>query len=338
MKLQSPTLILVCAAIALGSFVAVTELRSTDSGEDGESQSLFTFEEEEVRSLVVETAVQTLMFEKGEMSNDEADLDSSESANSSGDEDASERDGDSEDGDEPSEGSETPADAAFNSPEEAGDTPEEAGDTSEEEAEDTPDSSEEEGADSDADAEGSDADGAEDEEEEEVGEGNEEGGDALLPEWWMRSPDDAPADDAAVIFLVNLMASGVSDRVFDVAPENLDDFGFETPLAEVEVTLENDESHRLILGNYDFNGTNIYAQTVSMEPDNGDNGAEDAESETVEVFIVSTSFEAAVNRPIDEWKQSAISDEQVDDKEASTDQEEQENADSDKVSEDEPSS
>ena len=124
-----------------------------------------------------------------------------------------------------------------------------------------------------------------------------------------------------MIFLVNLMASGVSDRVFDVAPENLDDFGFDAPLAEVEVTLENNESHRLVLGNYDFNGTNIYAQVISppddseaessevenrevesSEADTESSANETESSETVDVFIVSTSFDAAVNRPLEEWK------------------------------------
>ena len=241
MKLQSPTLILVFIAIALGSFVAVTELRPTDSGEGGESEALFKFEEEEVRSLVVETASRTLKFEKAAVSSD--------------------RDGTND-----------------------ADAPDEVDD----------------------DVEGKETEADEPPE--------------TAIEWQMRSPDEAPADDSAVVFLVNLMASGVSDRVFEVAPENLDDFGFDAPLAEVAVTLENQESHRLILGNYDFNGTNIYAQAISSSEDEAQQEDEQqgsTDDESVQVFIVSTSFDSAVNRPLDEWKQADEdqSEEQADDAE-----------------------
>ena len=230
MKLQSPTLILVFIAIALGSFVAVTELRPTDSGEGGESEALFKFEEEEVRSLVVETASRTLKFEKAAVSSDR---------DRTNDADAPDEVDDDVDGEETETEADEPPETAI--------------------------------------------------------------------EWQMRSPDEAPADDSAVVFLVNLMASGVSDRVFEVAPENLDDFGFDAPLAEVAVTLENQESHRLILGNYDFNGTNIYAQAISSSEDEAQQEDEQqgsTDDESVQVFIVSTSFDSAVNRPLDEWKRA----------------------------------
>ena len=45
----------------------------------------------------------------------------------------------------------------------------------------------------------------------------------------------------------------------------------------MEVTLENGESHRLVLGSYDFNGNNIYAQIFSSE-DLENSGADESES------------------------------------------------------------
>ncbi|MEM9218755.1 MAG: DUF4340 domain-containing protein [Cyanobacteria bacterium P01_F01_bin.150] len=259
MKLQSPTLILVFLAIALGAFVAVTEFRSAGSSDSDESQSLFEFEEEEVRALVVEKASQTLTFEKENGSGSiDADGDLS-------DESADEPNGESTSGSD-NNGIDGPVDGVSAS---------EEGENSEQKE-----------------------------------------ADVAVAEWWMRSPDEVPADESAVIFLVNLMASGVSDRVFQVEPKNLDDFGFASPLAEVEVTLDNNESHRLILGNYDFNGTNIYAQAISSGEENEQEGGvttdgpsqaneqNPTDSETVDVFIVSTSFDSAVNRPLEEWKQA----------------------------------
>lgn len=138
-------------------------------------------------------------------------------------------------------------------------------------------------------------------------------------EWSMRSPEVAPADAASIVFLVNLMASNLSDRVFDVEPENLSDFGFSPPLATIEVELENDDTHRLILGSYDFDRSNIYAQTESAiatadeptksaeaEPEENhtsNNSGENTTAETVEVLIVSPSFETAINKPLEDWLQ-----------------------------------
>ncbi|NEQ97876.1 MAG: DUF4340 domain-containing protein [Cyanothece sp. SIO2G6] len=152
-------------------------------------------------------------------------------------------------------------------------------------------------------------------------------------EWQMQLPSSAPANEATVVFLANLMVSAESDRVFAVEPENLRDFGFSPPLATIEVRLENDDTHRLILGGYDFDRSNIYAQTESEQdraialessdrlgssdspgsPDSPDGDAEsnadtDTQDEpdpsaTVDVFIVSPSFETAINRPLEDWLQ-----------------------------------
>ena len=117
MKLQSPTLILVFVAIALGSFVAVTELRQTPSGDDSESQALFDFEEEEVRSLVVETASRTLKFEK-DVPTDNAESDD--------DSDTSTSDGDTESDGEPEQTADKTDEAADDTSESDSDTSESA--------------------------------------------------------------------------------------------------------------------------------------------------------------------------------------------------------------------
>ncbi|WP_225913868.1 DUF4340 domain-containing protein [Leptolyngbya ohadii] len=112
--------------------------------------------------------------------------------------------------------------------------------------------------------------------------------------WQMIDPEKAPASDASIAFLLDLMASGTSDRNFAAPAAQREQYGFHQPLATIEVTLDNGEAHRLIVGEYDFNRSFLYAL---VDP------ASDANAE-LKVSLVSPSFENAVNRPLAEWKQS----------------------------------
>lgn len=111
--------------------------------------------------------------------------------------------------------------------------------------------------------------------------------------WQMLEPDKTPADDASVAFLLDLIASGKTSRTLTAPATDREQFGFHQPLATIEVTLKNKETHKLILGEYDFNRSYIYAQA--------DPPAETADQ--LNVSLVSPNFENAVNRPLAEWKQ-----------------------------------
>lgn len=113
-------------------------------------------------------------------------------------------------------------------------------------------------------------------------------------EWRMVSPKTGLADDAAVDFLVNLLATGSRDRTLRIEPADLDEFGLTTPSATVEIQLKNQETHRLVLGTQNFNGEFLYAQ---IDP------PETAEAE-VEVVLIPKNFESAVNRDLAEWQAS----------------------------------
>ena len=97
-------------------------------------------------------------------------------------------------------------------------------------------------------------------------------------------------------FLLNLLTTGKSDRtlVMTDPAKQRQEYGLDEPVATVEVKLNNQQSHRLILGKPDFNGTFLYAQA--------DPPAD--QSEAIEVLLVSPDFENAVNRPLSEWKSS----------------------------------
>jgi hypothetical protein len=112
--------------------------------------------------------------------------------------------------------------------------------------------------------------------------------------WQMTEPEKTPASDASIAFLLDLMTAGTSDRTFTVPAAQREQYGFHQPFAAIEVTLDNQETHRLIVGEYDFNRSFLYA----LADPSGDANAD------LKVSLISPSFENAVNRPLAEWKQA----------------------------------
>jgi hypothetical protein len=113
------------------------------------------------------------------------------------------------------------------------------------------------------------------------------------PKWLLTSPTPAPANDAIVAYLTNLLVNGKSDRTLEVTPNQLEEFGFSQPLARINIKLKNQKTHELILGNPDFNSRFLYARTDAKTPENG----------KINVILVSTDFQNAVNRELSEWQQ-----------------------------------
>ncbi|MDB9445214.1 DUF4340 domain-containing protein [Anabaena sp. CS-542/02] len=113
------------------------------------------------------------------------------------------------------------------------------------------------------------------------------------PQWLLTSPSIEPANDAIVAYLTNLLVNGESDRTLEVTPNQLEEFGFSQPLATINIKLKNQKTHELILGNPDFNSRFLYAQTDENQEENG----------KINVILVSTDFENAVNRELSEWQQ-----------------------------------
>jgi len=114
--------------------------------------------------------------------------------------------------------------------------------------------------------------------------------------WQMTQPDQTVANEANVAYLANLLATGVqSDRLITVVPDDLDTYGLDQPYAALDITLDNDETHQLVLGTYTFNRSNLYALV--------DPPADPTSAEELDVALVSADFEIALNRPLEEWKQ-----------------------------------
>jgi Domain of unknown function (DUF4340) len=111
--------------------------------------------------------------------------------------------------------------------------------------------------------------------------------------WLLKSPEQSPANNASVSYLMDLLVDGKANRTLSVPSNQIPEYGLNQPQATIEIKLKNQKSHKLILGKPDFNRRFLYAQ---IDPATKPDGS-------VDVLLVSTDFGNAVNRQISEWKQ-----------------------------------
>lgn len=104
---------------------------------------------------------------------------------------------------------------------------------------------------------------------------------------------EIPANEAYVAFLLNELATAKGDRI--IADPRIED-GIDKPLATVEITLNKGKKHQLILGNFNYNNTALYA--IADPPQQL--------TKALNILLVPTNFHNAVNRPLSEWKQQTI--------------------------------
>ncbi len=113
------------------------------------------------------------------------------------------------------------------------------------------------------------------------------------PKWLLKSPvSTVPANDASVSYLIDLLVKGVQNRTISTSTKQLDEFGLNEPLATIVIKLKNQKNHSLTLGQPDFNRRFLYAL---VDPNNQPNGQ-------VNISLISTDFENAVNREQSEWQ------------------------------------
>ncbi|BAY94569.1 MULTISPECIES: DUF4340 domain-containing protein [unclassified Tolypothrix] len=121
------------------------------------------------------------------------------------------------------------------------------------------------------------------------------------PKWLLKSPVSEPANDAIVSYLMDLLVKGKSDRSLSIPANQKGDFGLDNPQATINITLKNQQSHQLLLGTTNFNRRLLYVQAdPSVKPDGN-----------IDILLVSTDFENAVNRDLSEWKQTVVNNDQT---------------------------
>ncbi|MBW4463893.1 MAG: DUF4340 domain-containing protein [Pegethrix bostrychoides GSE-TBD4-15B] len=109
--------------------------------------------------------------------------------------------------------------------------------------------------------------------------------------WQMLEPEKTAASDPSLAFLLDLLASDKTPRTLTVPLTDREQFGLHQPTATIDLTLKDQKTHQLVIGEYDFNRTHFYAQ---IDPP--------ADAKDLQVVLVSPNFDNAVNRPLDEWK------------------------------------
>lgn len=121
--------------------------------------------------------------------------------------------------------------------------------------------------------------------------------------WQMLEPEKTTASDPSLAFLLDLVTSGTSSRTLTAPASDREQFGLHQPLATLDLTLKDKQTHKLVIGGYDFNRAHLYAQ---VDPPADPPASPPAEAaEPLKVLLVSPNFDQAVNRPLAEWKQSA---------------------------------
>lgn len=112
------------------------------------------------------------------------------------------------------------------------------------------------------------------------------------PQWQMTAPKQTAANDATVSYLLSQLAAGQSDRSLTIPANQKAEFGLDQPPIAIEVKLDNQQSHRLVLGKPNFNNSFIYAQADPPA----------TPGQELTVLLVPTSFEYAAKRPLNEWQ------------------------------------
>lgn len=113
-------------------------------------------------------------------------------------------------------------------------------------------------------------------------------------QWRIRKPRDVRANDATIAFLLSQMTAAQGERKIEAKPEQRADFGLDRPQATVTVTLENGQTHQLIVGGMDFSGASLYALV--------DPPRDQAKASELPVYVTTIDLQTATIRPLSEWQ------------------------------------
>lgn len=113
--------------------------------------------------------------------------------------------------------------------------------------------------------------------------------------WQMTAPNQGPADEAAIAFVLSQMTTARSERTLEVALQEKAAFGFDQPLATIKVTLKDQTTHQLVLAGKDPVASAVYAQIDPPTP----------ETDPLAVALVPVALLDATERPLNEWEQQA---------------------------------
>jgi Domain of unknown function (DUF4340) len=112
--------------------------------------------------------------------------------------------------------------------------------------------------------------------------------------WQMNAPQKAPAEPAAIAFLLDILTSDPAIQTLEATAADLAGFGLTSPKATLTLTLADGSTHTLAVGDTDFTGDSRYVQV--LEP----LGKTDA-AQPIPVYVVSGGITNGIERPVAEW-------------------------------------
>lgn len=110
--------------------------------------------------------------------------------------------------------------------------------------------------------------------------------------WEMIQPEKLTASDAAMSFLVNLFNQAENTVEIPLTEDKKEEYGLTASGYKIQWRLKNGDEYQMILGKSNFDDTQIYAEVIF--PD----GVERKQN----IFLVSKSFQYAIERDFEEWK------------------------------------
>ena len=106
-----------------------------------------------------------------------------------------------------------------------------------------------------------------------------------MPQWWLTSPVEKPANRGAIAFLLNLLIEPQRYNSFPVAAEELADYGLLEPKAVITLQPSAAQPYQLSLGTEYFDQTNIYGRLNDEDI----------------VLVLPLEFRHGVTRQFSEW-------------------------------------
>ena len=116
--------------------------------------------------------------------------------------------------------------------------------------------------------------------------------------WEMIEPEEAVAEESAIVFLLDLLTSETSSETFTVENPQLEAYQLSEPLVSIKIQLEDETEHTMMLGTTTFNEEEVYAQINPKE------------EEMQEVKIIPINLKEAAERPLEDWKEEASQEEE----------------------------
>ena len=110
--------------------------------------------------------------------------------------------------------------------------------------------------------------------------------------WQMIQPQQFTVSEGSINFLLNLFPSANKTVEIEDNQAKQAEYGLLDSSKTIEVVLDNDDRYLMVLGNSNFDNTQVYARI----------NYPDRSQESPQIFLVSKSFQYAIERDINEWR------------------------------------